>query len=99
MFWKGVYINLSLYTKTFLVGAYWFGVPFPKLQTFSAIFWVLPIEYSLCKKKILGIFVYLFISKVTTKKVNFRLYKQCSQGATRIICEQAILAQNASIAF
>ena len=84
---------MSYYTRTFLVGAYWFGVPFPKLQTFYEISWVLPIEYSLCKKTILGIFVYLFISKVTTKKVNFRFYKQCSQGAIRLLCEQAILSK------
>ena len=84
---------MSCYTGTFLVGVCWFGVPFPKLQTFSRISWVLPIEYSLCKKAILGIFVYLFISKVTTKKVNFRFYKQCSQGAIHLICEQAILSK------
>ena len=51
-----------------------------------------PIEYTLNKKTILGIFVYLFISKVTTTKVKFRFYKQCSQGATRVICERAISA-------
>ena len=62
---------MSYYTGTFLVGAHWFGVPFPKLQAFSRILWVLSIEYSLYKKTILGIFVYLFISKVTTIKVNF----------------------------
>ena len=60
------------------------GVPFPKLQTFSGIFWVLPIDYSLYGKTVLGIF-------------NF--YKQCSQAATRLICERAILAQNAIIVF
>ena len=35
---------------------------------------------------------YLVISKVTTKKVNFRFYKQCSQATTRLICERAIFA-------
>ena len=40
---------------------------------------------------ILGILVYLVISKVATTKVNFRFYKQCSQVATCLICEQAIL--------
>ena len=86
---------MSYYTGTFLVGAHWFGVPFPKLQIFSGIFWILPIEYSVYEKAILEIFVYLFISKVTTAKVNFCFYKQCSQGATHIICEQTIFAQNA----
>ena len=38
---------MSYYTGTFLVGAHWFGVPFPKLQIFSEIFWVLPIDYNL----------------------------------------------------
>ena len=97
MFLKEV-SNLSYYTATFLVGAHVFGVPFPKLQTFSGIFWVLPMDYNLYET-ILGIFVYLFISKVTTTKVNFRFYKQRSQGATRLIWERAISAQNASIVF
>ena len=34
------------------------------------------------EKTILRIFVYLFICKFTTTKVNFRFYKQCSQVAT-----------------
>ena len=63
---------MSYYTATFLVAAHRFGVPFPKLQTFSGIFWALPIDYSLYEKTIPGIFVYLFIYKVTTTKVNFR---------------------------
>ena len=88
-----------IYTRTFLVGAFCFGVPFPKLQTFSGIFWVLPVDYSLYEKRLLGIFVYEFICKVTMTKVNFRFYKQFSQAATRLIFERAIFAQNASIAF
>ena len=44
-----------------------------------------------------GIFAYVFIFNVTTTQVNFRFYKQCSQGPTRLICERAISAQNASI--
>ena len=63
---------MSYYTATFLVGAHRFGVPFPKLQTFSEIFWALHIDYSQYEKMILGIFVYLFIYEVTTTKVNFR---------------------------
>ena len=63
---------MSYYTATFLVGAHRFGVPFPKLQTFSEIFWALHIDYSLFEKMILGIFIYLFICEVTTTKVNFR---------------------------
>ena len=59
-------------SATFLVGAHRFGVPFPKLQTFSEIFWALHIDYSQYEKTILGIFVYLFICEVTTTKVNFR---------------------------
>ena len=55
----------------YLVGANRFEVPFPKLQTFSGIFWVLPIDYSQYEKTILRIFVDLFICKVTTTKVNF----------------------------
>ena len=85
---------MSYYTATFSVGTHRFGDPFPKLQTFSQIFWAPHYE-----KKILGIFVYLFISKVTTTKVNFRFKKQPSQAATRLIWEQAIFAQNASTVF
>ena len=73
-------------------------VPFPKLQVFSEIFWALPI-YSLCEKTILEIFVYLFISKVTSTEGNSRFYKQCSQAAARLICERAIFGQNTSIVF
>ena len=36
-------------------------------------------------------FCFLFISKVTTTKINFRFYKQCSQGAAGLICEGVIL--------
>ena len=57
---------------TFLVGAHRFSVRFPKLQIFSEIFWALDIEYSQYEKMILGIFVYFFIYKVPTTKVNFR---------------------------
>ena len=63
------------------------------------MFWVLPIAYSLYEKTILEIFVHLFICEVTTTKGNFRFYKQCSQTATRLICERAIFAPNASIVF
>ena len=63
---------MSYYTATFSVGVHRFGVPFPKLQTFSEIFWALRIDYSQYEKKLLGIFVYLFIDEVTTTKVNFR---------------------------
>ena len=63
---------MSYYTATFVIGAHRFGVPFPKLQTFSEIFWVLHIDYSQYEKTILGIFVYLFIYEVTATKVNFR---------------------------
>ena len=48
-----------------LVGNSWFGVPFPKLKIFSGIFWAQHIAYSPYKKKIVGIFVYLFIYEVT----------------------------------
>ena len=63
---------MSYYTAIFLVGAHRFGVPFPKLQTFSEIFWALHVNYSQYEKTILEIFVYLFIYKVTTTKVHFR---------------------------
>ena len=64
---------MSSYTATFSVGAHRFGVPFPKLQAFSEIFWALHIDYSQYEKMIVGIFVYLFIYEVTTTKVNFRV--------------------------
>ena len=90
------FINLSYYTVIF-VGSDWFGVPFPKLQIFSGICWVLLIDYSLYEKEILGVLVYLFICEVMTANVNFHFYKQCSQAATLLICERAIFVQNASL--
>ena len=63
---------MPYYAATFLVGVHRFGVPFPKLQTFSEIFWTLHIDYSQYEKPMLGIFVYLFIYEVATTKVNFR---------------------------
>ena len=53
---------MSYYTATFLVGAHRFGVPFPKLQTFSEIFWALHIDYSQYEKndtRNFCLFVYL----------------------------------------
>ena len=41
----------------------------------------------------------MLICKVTTIKVNFRFYKQCSQAETRLISERAIFPQNADITF
>ena len=76
---------MSYYTAIFLVGAHRFGVPFPKLQTFSEIFWVLHIPYCQYEKMILGSFVYLFIYEVKTTKVNFPFQKQCIQATTHLI--------------
>ena len=47
----------------------------------------------------LRVFVYLFISKVTTTKVNFCFYKQGSQEATRLICEWVIFALSVNFLF
>ena len=74
------------------MGAHCFAVPFLKLQAFSGTFWVLPIDYNLYERNDAGSLVYLFISKVTTTKVNFCLHKQYSQEATCLICEQVIFA-------
>ena len=63
---------MSYYTATVLVGAHRFRIPFPKLQTFSEIFWALHIDYSQYEKTILGIFFYLFVYEVIMTKVNFR---------------------------
>ena len=78
---------MPYYTGIFLVGADWFGVSFPKLRRFSGIFWVLPIDYSLYQKMILGIFLYLFFCKFITTKVNFLFYKQYIPAVTRLIFE------------
>ena len=90
---------MSYYTGTFLVGAHSIWGFISKTTN---IFWnilVLPIDYSLNEKNILGIFVYLFLCKVMTTKVNFRFYKECSQAVTSLICKRAIFAQDASIAY
>ena len=77
---------MSYYTATFLTGAHRFGVPFPKLQMFSEIFWALHIlTKAYTKKTILGIFVYIFIYEVTTAEVSFRFLKQYSQVTTRLV--------------
>ena len=59
--------NLSYYTGTFLIGVHWFEVPFPKLQTFSVTLWVLPIDYSLYEKTILGILFICLFAKLAEK--------------------------------
>ena len=59
---------MSYYTATFLAGSHRFGIPFPKLQTFSEILYALHIEY---EKTIQEISVYLHIFKVARTKVNF----------------------------
>ena len=45
------------------------------------MFRILLIDYGLSENTILRFFHYLFISKVSTAKVNFDFYKQCSKGA------------------
>ena len=90
---------MSYYTVIVLAGAHYFGVLFPKLQTISRIFLLLPIDYSLYENMLLGIFVYLFIFEVTTTKVNFRFYKQCRKAVTHLFRKGPIFAQNASIGF
>ena len=58
------------YTGTFLEGAHWFGVPFPKLQTFSGIVLGLPIDYSLYEKMILGIFcLFVYLGNYKDKSI------------------------------
>ena len=61
------FINLPCYAGTFLVVAHRFGVPSPKLQTFSGIFWVVPIDYSLYEKTIRGIFVSVYLRSYNDK--------------------------------
>ena len=64
------------------------------------IFWdILGSTYGLqlFEKPVHGTLVYLFICKVITAKKFFCFYKQCSQAATRLICELGTFAQNASI--
>ena len=63
-----------------------------------SLIWVLPIEYSLYKKAILRIFLYMFICKVTIIKVNFHFYNQCSQAKIHLIPERVIFPQNVGIA-
>ena len=70
---------------TFLIGVHRFGVPFPKLQTFSDIFWSLHVDYSQYEEMTLEIFVYLFIYKFTVEKYKFSFLKQCRQGTTCLI--------------
>ena len=86
MFLKEVYQFVILYRDIF-GSCPLIGVPLPKLETFSGIFWVLPIDYSRYEKAILGIFVYSIVCKVKTIEVSLCVYKQCSQAKTRLIYE------------
>ena len=69
--------------------------PFPKPQTCSEIFGDLAID----EEMIIGVLFYLFICKVTTKKVIFQFYKQSSQAATCLICKQAIFLGKMQVSF
>ena len=53
------FTNFSYYKGALLVSAHRFRTPFLKRQIFPGIFGVLPIDYSIYDKTILGIFVYL----------------------------------------
>ena len=64
-----------------------------KTANIFRIFWVLLIDYWQYKNTIVGIFIYLFICKVTTTKVNFWFYNLCNQVLTRLICERPIFAK------
>ena len=88
---RSLFSNFPYYTETFLLGAYWLRVPLPKLQTFSGIFWVLTIGYSLYRKAILGIFVYLFICEVTTTKVDFPFYNQHNKPQYVLFANESFL--------
>ena len=59
------------YTATFLVGAHRFEVSFPKLQTFSEIFWALHIDYSQYEKTILAILFICLFTKLQQQKYIF----------------------------
>ena len=72
-------------------------VPILKLQIFSEIFKLLPIDYNLFEKILLEIFVYLFICEFTTEKVFFCFYIEWSQATTCVICEVAIFGQNSIV--
>ena len=75
------------------------GFHFQNCEYFLGYFTFFLLTIIYMNKAILRIFVYLFICKVTTIKVNFCFQKQCSQTVTRLICESAIFAQNAIIVF
>ena len=84
---------MSYHTVTFLVGAHRFGVPFPKLQIFSKIFWALHIYNSQYEKTIPGLFCVFVYLRSDNGKSIFSFLEQCSQGATRLTWERAIFAQ------
>ena len=60
--------NLSYYRGTFLIGTHWFGVPFPKLQTFSEIFYWLQ---SIRKNDTRNFCLFVYFQSYNDK-VNFR---------------------------
>ena len=80
---------MSHYIAIFLVGAHRFEVPFPKLQTFSEIFWTLHIDYSQYEKTILGIFVYLF-TKLQQQK-NIFISRNSAVKPQHVLCFLALI--------
>ena len=88
---------MSYYTRTFLVGTLiWGSISTSKLQTFSGIFWVLPIELyiiyqSIRKNDTRNFCLFVYFSKVIATKANICFYKQFSQSATRLICEEMLV--------
>ena len=65
---------MSYYAETYLVGAHWFGDQFPKRLTFSGIFWVLPMNYSLYEKTMLVTFAIAFKTHlIYSSSVNWKV--------------------------
>ena len=66
LFWKGIYQFFILYIEIFSrCPLIWNSIS--KTESISGIFLVLPIDYSLYEKTIVGIFVYLFICNDKSK--------------------------------
>ena len=90
---------MSYYTGTFLGGAHWFGVSFPKLQTFCEIFWGLHVDYSLYVKTMLTRIFCLISCKVIMTKLNFVFANSVVKSQNIVFANQPFLRKMLVLVF
>ena len=79
-------INLSYCTMKFLVGAHKFGVPFPKLQTFSETFRLYILTAVNMKKNSRNFCLFVYLRSYNDKS-NFFVFRNCAVKPQVVLCE------------